>query len=478
MNDEPNVMVTPTTAVGRSAPPRRTASADDVPAGVGAASVSAAPLRLEVMGGLAECSGGLVLTYPLDYGVRVTVRAREDQSVFVQVRRPSGGDVVKSLSLPLTALRDGAAAPPTVEEAVARIPATAEPAAALAIAAWVGGIRAGVLPDADRGISFSIVENLPPGETDLGSAPATAAAAFSACAKLSGAEPDAQRAAQVCADAEYAVLRRPCGQVDALAALVGRAQSLLPARGRPLLADSPLPLPEDAALVGIICGLTSQDWVTSLCHTRAAAQMGRVLIERIASHEKLSHLRLDGLLSRLTMSDYVERFRDRLPTRLSGEDFIARFGDEIDPRVRIDPRTTYKVRSRTEHHIYENARSVQFAERLSRYTRTGDVNTLVEAGELMYASHWSHSQRCGLGSVQTDRLVAQLRRRGAASGILGAKSSGRGCGGLVVVLIRRTPSALEALTEVCAEYERCGERPCLLLTGSSDGAAATRGAEP
>jgi L-arabinokinase len=199
--------------------------------------------------------------------------------------------------------------------------------------------------------------------------------------------------------------------------------------------------------------------------------MGRNIIARIVASNGAVVPAWRGQLSQLSITDYVECLRDRLPTKISGADFLSRFGPSGDTLTEIDSSAVYKVRSRTEHHIYENARSHQFVERMSRASRTRDRNALVESGEIMYASHWSYGQRCGLGSIETDRMVNLVRTRGLQSGIYGARISGRGAGGTVIILHEAADHSRQAIQQAMQEYAGgTGCRPTRLdraLTGSA-----------
>jgi galactokinase len=179
-----------------------------------------------------------------------------------------------------------------------------------------------------------------------------------------------------------------------------------------------------------------------------------------------------GYLANISPSEYVRRFRNALPIKLRGKDFLAHFGQPAELEIGVRPDEVYKVRSRTEHHVYENDRTHRFIERLARARRTGELDALIEAGELMYASHWSYGQRCGMGSIETDVLVNCIRERGPARGLYGAKVTGGGCGGTVAVLLSDTPTAREALDEACAAYtQKTGRQPMMIL-GSSPGTMA------
>ncbi len=78
-------------------------------------------------------------------------------------------------------------------------------------------------------------------------------------------------------------------------------------------------------------------------------------------------------------------------------------------------------------------------------------------------SHVGYS-RCGLGVARTDQIVAAVRNAGRAKGLFGARVSGGGSGGTVVVLGR--PDAEPHVREI-AETLGTG-----LLGGSSPGACA------
>jgi L-arabinokinase len=203
--------------------------------------------------------------------------------------------------------------------------------------------------------------------------------------------------------------------------------------------------------------------------------MGRLLVDRIVRHEQRNHNWWDGYLSRISVSDYVGSLRDRIPTRMKGKDFLDHFGETGDSLTTIEPDQVYKIRSRTEHHIYEHARAFQFVECLARGMRTDDHRVFAEAGELMYASHWSYGQRCGLGDVRTDLIVNLVRKQGVGADLYGAKISGRGCGGLVAVLARTTDRAESAVEGVLESFKSKTGNEARLLRGSSSGALVQDG---
>jgi galactokinase len=213
-------------------------------------------------------------------------------------------------------------------------------------------------------------------------------------------------------------------------------------------------------LLGIDTGTRRQDAALRYERVRTASFMGRALIEKIHRHEAPGVGKWNGYLSHITVAQYVEGLRDRLPTKLLGSEFLDRFGETGDPLTRVDPAHGYRIRSRTEHHIYEHARAVAFFELLARAVSDNDRAAAMEIGELMYASHWSYGQRCGLGSVEADFLVSSLRKLGTGAHIYGARTAGRGCGGVVCVFMANSEKAQHAVRlAVEAAAKKFGHEP-------------------
>jgi L-arabinokinase len=150
-----------------------------------------------------------------------------------------------------------------------------------------------------------------------------------------------------------------------------------------------------------------------------------------------------------------------------GEDFLARYGGSTDTVTRIKPDQLYAVRQPAAHPIYEHQRVRLFRSLLACQPLTEEHLLLL--GELMYQAHASYSA-CGLGSEGTDRLVQLIAEAGPAQGLYGAKITGGGSGGTVVVLARR--EARTQVQEIVARYEKETQQQIELLAGTSPGALA------
>jgi L-arabinokinase len=423
------------------------------------------------MGGFAEYTGSLVLSFPIAHSVMVAVTPRTDQLVSVVSVHHQGNGEAGRCNWPLASFYSG---PDTLADPAALAAAVAGqdvPGARDIAAGLYAVLESKALPDLGGGLTFAVRSALHDLE-GVGAPGATTAAALIALARVFDLQLQPMTLAELAKRGQNRLWGRAEDIADAATAALAQADAILQVRCRSREVVGSMPLPRGLALTGIHCGARSPNADQKYIDARVAAFMGRNIINRILNAGGRPLLPWDGFLSQLSVTDYVERLRDRLPTRIRGVDFVTRFGQSGDNLTTIDPDKVYKIRSRTEHHIYENARSWQFAERLARAARTNDLRPVEEAGGLMYASHWSYGQRCGLGSIPTDKLVNLLRSRGLQGGIFGAKITGRGAGGTVVVLHADTDAARQAIAEATDEYAAATGNQPQTLTGTSPGALA------
>ena len=126
----------------------------------------------------------------------------------------------------------------------------------------------------------------------------------------------------------------------------------------------------------------------------------------------------------------------------------------------------YKVRAATAHPIYVQDRVEKFAELLAA---PASEEQLIKLGQIMYQAHDSYSMN-GLGSDGTDLLVDLVKQAGPQAGLYGAKISGGGSGGTVVILGRA--DAEPAVQDLMQRYATECQREPELFSSSSPGAAA------
>ncbi len=436
--------------------------------GVNPKFITQSPLPLDVLGGMGHFVGALTLSLPLAEHVCVAVQSRDDQSMSVSRVGHAGHPATDVVTVALDCLVNGDGVIET--DAITCVTSEIQGDEVICVVgALVECVRQGLLPVTalSATIGFGLTGGI---SDDVDFEAALMCGAVVSIAKALNVELDAAALHTAFLAVQSNWVCRAIGLGGLGAILSGEAHALSQVRFNPYAHVGSFPFPDDIAIVGIDTGVRHDRSHEKYTRARVATQMGRELVGRIVEHDRLTDMRWDGLLSQLTINDYTDRFRNRLPAQIKGSDYLARFGPINDPLAVVEPSAMYKVRSRTEHHIYEHARSGQFIEALARAVRTKTTAPLVEAGDLMYASHWSYGQRSGLGAIETDVLVNILRQYGSNCEIYGAKVSGQGCGGIIVSLMRQTEQSRAALDSALADYRQQTSLTPTLLCGSLPGA--------
>jgi L-arabinokinase len=262
--------------------------------------------------------------------------------------------------------------------------------------------------------------------------------------------------------------------MDQMTSALGRANQLLALHCQPAEVQGFVPLPDSLGVWGIDSGIRHAVSGSDYTSVRTGAFMGYRMIAAMANFDvtvtetspvlQVDDPKWQGYLANLTPAEFEASYADKLPEQIEGAAFLDRYQGTTDPVTRVRRDRVYAIRQPTGHPIDEHARVNRFRELLALSL---DEPTLIEMGELMYASHESYSA-CGLGSSGTDRLVAMVRAAGPAVGLFGAKITGGGSGGTVAVLGRK--SAEGAVEEIAASYAKETGHEEYVFRGSSPGA--------
>ena len=430
----------------------------------GAAATARAPAIADVMGGIGESSGSLVLTATLNLSFMVSLWKTQSGRLDIRFVPEGGASSPKEFSLAIDCL--GASQTNGCKMIEACKKAGAEWAAPLCLT-LDRAVASGFI-QRPKGLAALVVTDFPP-DVDLGRPTVLAAATQEALGRLEGAALDRAAKSRLCSDS-ISSLTGVLSIRTAMTCLAGSADgALLQICLHPQPTCEPLPMPPGVTIVAVRTSLNRPVSAERLVDTRLCAEMGHRVLQAALNGDGRA-LRLDRLAA-ITPTEFVERYRDYIPSRITGKQFVAKFGDFRGVNGEsIAPTDVFKIRSRAEHHIYENRRVHEFATAINRARRANSLEPLVAAGELMYASHWSHSQRCGIGGVETDRMVSSLRRRGPADGLYGAKVTGGGLGGEMVVLMRDDPHSHAALASAIAEVQSSCQKAFHTYRGSLAGA--------
>jgi L-arabinokinase len=410
--------------------------------------VKRAPGRLDVMGGIADYSGSLVLELPLREATRVSIEREESRTLSFASERP-GGELSK-LTIPLDEL------PRSYEEARSYF----REDASRTWAAYTAG--AFVVLSRDKGIDFEQgarirIESTVPEGKGVASSAALEVATMMALDAAYELGLDPTEVALLCQKVENAVVGAPCGVMDQMTAVFGEENRLLALLCQPAEIRGNVEIPPELSFWGIDSGIAHQVSGADYASVRTGAFMGYRMLKEWAGSD------WGGYLANLTPAELEEKYLDRLPERILGQEFLAGYGATGDAATTVDPGRVYPVRRPTAHPVYEHARVQSFA----RLLENGAAASAPDLGDLMYQSHASYSA-CGLGSEGTDRLVELARSLGPERGIFGAKITGGGSGGTVAIL--GSGDAGKAIREIATRYaEETGRRP-YVFTGSSSGA--------
>ena len=434
--------------------------------------VTRAPGRLDLMGGIADYSGSLVLELPLAAATFAALQRTRDDQLRVRSLASLGADAEPEVTLPIDALTPGGA---PLDYAAARALLTSDPPRQWA--AYVLGAL--VVLARERGLTITsglrlLVDSDVPLGKGVSSSAALEVAAMSAIAAAAGDALGARDLAMLSQTVENQIVGAPCGVMDQMTAACGARDRLLALLCQPAELEGQVALPERLEVWGIDSGIRHEVGGADYGSVRAAAFMGyRIVAEKAGlattsgedGRVQIADPRWGGYLANLTPSEWESTFRDAVPEFIAGDDFLRRYGGTTDSVTRVEPMRRYLVRQATAHPIYEHHRVRLFRALLEAGAAAEEQR--LRLGELMYESHASYGA-CGLGSEGTDRLVSLVRDAGPPGGLYGAKITGGGSGGVVAVLARA--GARSAVDAVARTYERLTGRTAIVLGGSSDGA--------
>ena len=258
------------------------------------------------------------------------------------------------------------------------------------------------------GFDADVTSTVPVG-SGLSSSAAFAVAVAITASEIGGLRTSSQSIVRIAQAAEQAATGVPCGVMDQMASVFGRAGHALLLDCRSLDIDA-IPLPPAASIVVV--------------HT--------------------------GVARRLEDSAYAQRRAAcaRLPPRRIG---VATLRDATLAQVADDPFAR--------HVVSENARVLDFVTAL----RAGDLE---RGGQLMGSSHISLRDDFRVSTPELDALVEALVREGA----YGARLTGAGFGGCVVGLVA-TERVNDVVTRTAARYRSAtGLTPTPLVVRAVDGA--------
>ncbi|CAK9216976.1 unnamed protein product [Sphagnum jensenii] len=470
--------------------------------------VSRAPGRLDVMGGIADYSGSLVLQLPIKEACHVAVQrsppGKQRLWKHTMARQMATGQGLTPVVCIVSFGSDLSNRAPTFDMDLADLfDSEGEPIAydvankyfdqdaSQKWAAYVAGTLLVLMRE--LGVRFHdsisiLVSSAVPEGKGVSSSAALEVATMTAIAAAHGLTISPRDLAILCQKVENHVVGAPCGVMDQMASACGEANKLLAMVCQPAEVKEHVNIPHHVQFWGIDSGIRHSVGGADYGSVRVGTFMGRRIIQGTASKLANSFMKAreeaDDVELALSTEDAEEEYLCNipphrlesgyeavLPTSLSGERFLEMFSSHNDPFTKIKPDRIYDVKVPAAHPIYENFRVKAFATLLTAVHTDMQLEAL---GELMYQSHYSYS-RCRLGSHGTDRLVSlvkQTRNQAYTKGtsLFGAKITGGGCGGTVCVLGRTGAASQNEILQIQQQYKSATGHLPFIFEGSSMGA--------
>ncbi|WP_337040714.1 galactokinase [Emticicia sp. 17c] len=412
--------------------------------------------RLDVMGGIADYSGSLVLQMPIKEKATVTIGHRGYNQLHI-----------KSLDIQTNneLFIDLADLPRNYNDANTYI----KQLQGGDWASYIIGCFLVLLNEKSikaSGLDILISSEVPAGK-GVSSSAAIEVATLKALAELFSIEFTGTLLPTLAQKAENLVVGAPCGLMDQLASYFGKPNYLLPILCQPDKIFSGIKIPDNLYFIGIDSGIRHAVSGASYGEVRTAASMGFSIIaqKQGVSRKDLAlnepHLLpFSGFLSNISPSQYESKYAQSLRS-MYGKDFLNDYGIVIDPLANVKAGTYYNIKSSTQHPIYENYRVRLFTEMLKMLTPANHEEVLPLMGELMYQSHQSYSD-CGLGNEHTDMIVDLAHSLGTKSSVYGAKITGGGSGGTVCIMVYGE-KGLVAAKEIMNLYQQKTKQTSLVL---------------
>ena len=254
----------------------------------------------------------------------------------------------------------------------------------------------------------------------------------------------------------------------------GDLHQLTPLRCQPAEVFHPIGLPDSLSFIGTETGGSVSLADSAYTRLRVGLFMGYSIIA-LASGASVrdlavaqetnnwSTLPYQGYLGNITPSEFEDKYSSILPETLNGQDFFDKFKTSIDNISFINRDEEYDVYRAARLPVYENFRAQLFVQVIKNYSAEFQnyANRLNLLGELMYQSHQNYSD-CGLGHPGANEIVARVKAAGPRKGLYGARLTAPGNGGIVCILSGGL-SGPENAVAIQREYEQKAGKPVALL---------------
>ncbi|HET9714451.1 MAG TPA: galactokinase family protein, partial [Pyrinomonadaceae bacterium] len=326
--------------------------------------VTRAPGRLDLMGGIADYSGSLVLPWPIQSAVHVAIQRQSSKTLRIA-------------SLPNAPQKEPRLFEITLDELLGSdYPNLCRRFNDQPENHWAAYV-AGAFPVLMRETSTSfhegahiLIQSAVPEGKGVSSSAALEVASMQAVAAAYELKLGARELALLCQKVENLVVGAPCGVMDQMTASCGEANRLLELLCQPADLKGTIGLPEELEIWGVDSGIRHCVGGADYRTVRTAAFMGYRIIAELAglsaTQAGAGHVAIDdhlwrGYLAKLAPEQFEQHYAARISERMSGKNFLQRYDGITDVVTSVDPAVEYPVSAATRHPVYEHARVSKFA---------------------------------------------------------------------------------------------------------------------
>jgi len=289
-----------------------------------------APGRLDVMGGIADYSGSLVLQLPIRNATLVALQKSDNKEV--RVLSPGSGADKRFFEFDLSVFLTDQNAPITYSDAERRFSDPSNHWASYVVGAFLVLMREKSF-EFSCGASILIHSDVPEGK-GVSSSAALEVSVMQAINVAFNLGLEARETASLSQKVENLIAGAPSGIMDQMTSACGEETKLLELLCQPDLVKGSLELPHELELWGIDSGVRHSVGGSDYGTVRTAAFMGYRIIADIAGLEvsstdvpgrvQIKDPRWHGYLANLTPSEFENNFASDLPQRVCGEEFLKR----------------------------------------------------------------------------------------------------------------------------------------------------------
>ena len=386
--------------------------------------------RLDVMGGIAEFSGSLVLQMPIDKKTTVSIRKTENNVLKII-------SLCEDKTLEFAVPIDGIKLIPkgnyqSVKQLFNDDRFVSYITGSIILLCWEKNIEL-------SGFEILVKSDIPVGK-ELGFSAALEVATLKVFAEYYNLNFEGTELPTLAHKVEHLIVSISSGLVNQLTSFFGKPNHLLPIFCQPDILHEPLPLSKDVFIMGIDSGISQTLGEKEYEKVRIATFMGYSIMAHLEGFDtkniksfKREELPFNGYLCNVRVPYYNANFSRIIPKIMSGKDFLKQYSEIYDIETSINPDEKYPVLNATKHAIFENSRVEKFQKAFLSIDKTLSKKIPYKLmGSFMDESNMSYSA-CGLGSEKTDELV-QMAYLARNKGVYGAKVTGSGSGGTVAIL--------------------------------------------